>query len=450
MRRLLLLSLAALLLRAGVPSSAQNVQGHDAHPLAQSPPQVATGARASAQENVPLEQLAADHNWPELESRLKDSVDSDTALYRGLLMNRLGQYEQSHQLLEPLIRGLAAGADRMQEKQARLALASDDYRTFHYREAAVQYEALEKCCAAMLTETEKDEIELPAKITPLLQNADAQTLESTDSFTIPLARNALGVRDAEVFVDGYPSRWIFDPASGFTLLSRSLAKRIGLKLAGADTVTVSNLNGKPVHAQVAIIPRLKVGAASFRNVPAVVLADEDLYDNPHRYQIEGVLDQPLLAVMGVITASDDDHLIVSQQPPITNGAPFFSDGNRLVAAVQSGGRQQLYAIEPGTTESILSSRFYEQHPADFAGQTPQPMHLPDLSSEIPGYTEDTLTLGFGETLATFHDIPVLVRAAGAERDRFYGTIGGNALDQLAAYTFDFRSMRFAVRVHSEQ
>lgn len=452
MRGLLLLLSVAFLLTPRVVVSAQQISGQDAHPPAQSPPQpqVATGARASAQEKVPLDQLVADHNWPELQSRLKDGAGADTALYRGLLMNRLGQYEQSRQLLEPSIPGLTAGTDRMLEKRARLALAGDDYRTFRYREAAKQYEALEKCCSAALNETEKDEIELPEKITPLLQSAPEQTLESTDSFTIPLARNALDVRDVEVFVDGFPSRWIFDPAASFNLLSRSLAKRIGLKLSGTDTLMVISLNGNSVHAQAAIIPRLKVGAASFRNVPAVVFADEDLYDKPHRYQIEGVLAQPLLAVLGMITASDDDHLTVSQQSPITSGAPFFSDGNRLIAAVQSGGRQQLCAIDPGIAESILSSRFYEQHLADFVGQSPHPVHLPDVSGEIPGYTEDTLTLTFGETPATFHDIPVLAKPAGAEHDRFLGTIGENALDQLASYSFDFRSMRFVVRVHAEQ
>jgi hypothetical protein len=182
-------------------------------------------------------------------------------------------------------------------------------------------------------------------------------------------------------------------------------------------------------------------------VPAVIYDDSDLYDKAHGYQIEGVLAQPLLAALGAVTVSDDGHLTVLHQSPLTGGAPLFCDGPLLLAGAGAEGAQELYAIDPGRAGSMLSSRYFDEH-AGFAGQTPAPTR--DGLENAPAYTVETLALDFGGTAVAFHEIPVLAKPGGGERDRFYGTLGGDALDQLAGYTFDFRSMRFLVREHAEQ
>jgi predicted aspartyl protease len=412
MRCLLLLSFAACILPVSAAYSGQIAS-----------PQTAPVAHVSSRERLPLDQLVAEHDWPVLERVLNSNTGPQTAYYRGLLLNRTGQYEQSLQLLEPLIPELASGIDRVHEKLARLALAAVYFRMFRYRQAAEEYAALDKCCAASLSEDERDEVELPSKILPLLESAAAQTLELSESFSVPLRGNALGVHEIEVWVDGHPSRWLFDPAANFTLLSRSQAKRIGLKLAGGDGLTVRSLTGEPVRVQAAVIPQLKFGAAFFRNVPTAIFEDADLFDKAHQYQIEGVLAQPLLAALGAVTVSDDGHLNILRQAPLKGGAPLFSDGQRLLVSVDVKDAQQLYEIDPRRARSGLSPRYF------------------------PALTAESLTLDFGGTAATFHEIPALTPTDGA---RFYGTLGGDALDQLASYTFDFRSMRFLVREHGEQ
>jgi len=421
---------------------------HGRHPQQPGGSTSQVASETSAAANSPLRQLARDHDWLALEKGLDNYSGADAAFYRGLLDSRRGQFEASAQALEPLIAALAAGADRTREKQARLALSRDDFRLFRYRQAAAQYAALEQCCAAELSDSEKSEIDIPAKILPLLENAPPQTLELSESFTVPLARDAIDLRDVEVFVDGYPSHWIFDPAADFTMLARSQAKRIGLKLTGGDNLTVRGFTGALIHAQATVIPQLKFGAAFFRNVPAVVFDDEDLYNKARQYQIEGVLAQPLLAALGAVTASDDDHLAILRQPPLGGGAPLFSDGRRLLVAAGPAARQRLYAVDPAATGSMLTSRYLDEHPAGFSGQTAKPVSLPGVAGPVPAYTAETIALDFGETTATFHEIPVAAKPAPGEGGSLYGIFGGDALDQLASYTFDFRSMRFIVRVHA--
>jgi hypothetical protein len=425
--------------------------GNGSPPAQQTAPQVVTGTSASAPARVPLHQLLADHNWVALEGELEKTDDPDAGFYRGILLNRLGKYSESIQILEPLVPAIAAGADRTREKQARLALANDYLRSFRYKQAADEYAALDKCCAQSLTSSERDEVDVPSKLLTALEHAAPQTLEGEGSFKVPMDRNALGVREVAVWVDGYPSHWLFDPAENFTMLSHSQAKRIGLKLSEAS-VAVTSITGAKIEVHATVIPQLKFGGAFFRNVPAVVYEDQDLYDKVHRYQIEGVLAQPLLAALGIVTASDDEHLTISNGAPMTGGAPFFRDGDHLVAGVGMKGSEQLYLIDPGTTGSLLTSRYYDAHADAFAGQTAQAVHLPEMEGDavIPAYTAETFDLNFGDTQVTFREIKVLAKPAGAERDRFLGALREDALDQLESYTFDFRSMRFLVRQHPEQ
>jgi hypothetical protein len=410
--------------------------------------QVETGARASEHPAVPLHQLLTDHSWLALEEALEKTTDPDANFYRGVLENRLGHYSRSVELLEPLLPAIASSADRAKEKQARMALADDYFRTFGYRKAAEEYEALNKCCASLLTADERADIEIPTKLLPMLEAAKPQTLEVESSFTVPVEENALGLHDVSVWVDGYAARWLFDPAESFTMLSRSQAKLAGLKLS-EDLVTIYSVTGEPIAVHATVVPQLKFSGAVFHNVPAMVYDDADLYDKAHRYQIEGVLAQPLLAALGQITMSDDEHLTVSREARLKEGAPFFSDGRHLIVAAGAKGSEELYAVDPGSTESLLTSRYYDAHMADFA-HAQMELVKPSGAGEsapLPAYRAENVTLSFGGVPVTFHELEVLAQPAGEERDRFWGTLREGALEQLESYTFDFRTMRFVARGH---
>ena len=412
--------------------------------------QVATGARASERSAVPLHQFLADHNWLALEAALDGTSDPDANFYRGILDDRLGRYQESIDLLLPLIPQFMSGDDPLREKQGRLALANDYFRTFRYKDAADQYTAIERCCANLMSANERSENEDAMRLLPLLAHAPPQTLHVESDFSVPIERDALGLLDVSVWVDGYAARWLFDPAASFTMLSHSQAKLVGLRLS-EGTITLTNITGKPIIVHATVIPQLKLGAALFRNVPAVVYEDADLFNADRQYQIEGVLAQPLLAALGQITISDDDHLSVSQETSLKEGAPFFSDGQRLIVS-GSDGSGQLYALDPGSRGSQLTSRYYDAHASAFA-QCPMKlvkMQGADGAMVLPICSADEVTVAFGRTEVTFHEIPVLAQPAGAEVDRFWGTLRADALEQLASYTFDFRSMRFLAKTHPER
>jgi hypothetical protein len=64
----------------------------------------------------------------------------------------------------------------------------------------------------------------------------------------------------------------------------------------------------------------------------------------------------------------------------------------------------------------------------------------------PAYMAESVPLRVGAATVHVHYLPVLTQPLGeAARDDVYGVLGVDALDQLKAYTFDYRTMRFSVR-----
>ena len=135
---------------------------------------------------------------------------------------------------------------------------------------------------------------------------------------------------------------------------------------------------------------------------------------------------------------------------LTGGARFFLDGDQVIVALggADSGEERMFAIDAGGQQTYLTSRYYDEHSGDFAGQTMQLYTLHGLQAVAPdpAYIADTITLTVAKTTIDLHYVAVLTQPLGsAPLDDVYGLLGVDALDQLAGYTFDYRTMRFSVK-----
>jgi Aspartyl protease len=110
--------------------------------------------------------------------------------------------------------------------------------------------------------------------------------------------------------------------------------------------------------------------------------------------------------------------------------------------------ERMFQIDAGGQQTYLTSRYYDEHTAEFTGQKMQLFTLPGLQSATPqpAFVAETIPLAVGPTTVPIHFIQVLTQPLGsAALDDVYGVLGIDALDQLQAYTFDYRTMRFSVK-----
>jgi hypothetical protein len=432
--------------------------------------QVHTGTTSGIDTEARLRNLLADHQFLTIESKLDTLPSAESQFYKGILANRGNDPKTSIQLLEPLVDQVTAAGDKAQEKLLRKALAEDYLRVGDWAKAAKAYQALSSRLETQLSPDERDEIEMPLKLLPLAAANPPMTAEPCDPFVLQVSKNPLGLTDIPVFVDARPHTWMLDPTAPFNLISRSLAKEAGLNVSD-EAATIHSLTGRPMRVYVTVIPRFTIGGRlTLRNMTAFVFEDADYFFPESHYPVQGVLGYPALAALGSLTITADATIEVRpaaqiQTPDkddrLTTGARFFLDGDQLIVALgnpgsnaagtgggSAAGQERMFAVDAGGQQTYLTSRYYDEHAADFAGQKMELFAIPGSESlpPQPAFVAETIPLLVGSATVPVHYVQVLTQPVGsAALDDVYGVLGVDALDQLKSYTFDYRTMRFSVR-----
>jgi aspartyl protease len=414
-----------------------------------------------------LGRLLADHQFLEMENLLNasDGADADEAarpasgqgkmaqeqrqLFRGILANRENQPQESIRLLEPLLNKLKSAAPTPEEKMLRKTLAEDYLRKGDLAKANQAYLEFEYRFGGSLSADERDEIEVPLKVLPLVYQFPPMSVEAGDPFSLPYDRDALGLTDVPVFVDGQSHDWMLDPTAPFNMICRSTAKEIGLKIADEAT-TVKSITGRSMQVHATVIPRFTIGTITYRNMTALVFEDADYNFPTENYQVRGVLGYPAVSALGSLTVTAESNIEVQpgeKGERLTTGARFFLDGDRVMAALGNTGDERMFAVDASGQQTYLTSRYYGEHANEFADKKMSLLAIPGSQTQppAPAYVADSATLKIGNVPVTLHFVQVLTQPLGnAALDDTYGTLGVDALDELKSYTFDYRTMRFAV------
>lgn len=418
--------------------------------------QVHTGIQSGLDTDARLQSLLADHQYFRIEQQLDQLPGDQAQFYRGILANRENDPKKSIQLLEPLVDKVAASDNTADEKILRKALAEDYLRDGQWAKAAKSYELLATRLKSSLSKDDLDEIEMPLKMLPLGAANPPMTVEPCDPFVLPVSKDPLGLTDVPVFVDARPHSWMLDPTAPFNLIARSLAREAGLTVS-TSAVTIHTLTGRPMQVHATVIPRFTLGGRlTFRNMTAFVFDDRDYAFAGSGYQVQGVLGYPALAALDSLTVTEDATIDVRpsrlQSPekptPSAGGAPLYIDGDQMIVGIGPAGSERMFALDAGGQQSYFTSRYFDEHMAEFNGAKMELFTIPGSQAfpPQPAFVAETLPLDVGGTMARAHYIQVLTQPLGsAAFDDVYGFLGVDVLDQFRSYTFDYRNMRFRVR-----
>ena len=437
-----------------------------------------TGTSGRLDSEAYMQNLLADHQYLRMQAQLGDLQSDQAQFFRGILANRTNQLEQSVQLLEPLVDRVMASGDKTREKLLRMTLAEDYLRLDDWAKAGQAFRALDDRLHDALSSGEQDEIEMPLKMLPLVKGNPPITADPCGPFRIQVSNNPLGLIDVPVLIDSGSHHWMLDPTSQFNLISRSIAQDAGLEIS-RDSATIRTLTGRPIQLHGTVIPQVTIGGRlTLHNVTAFVFDDGDYSFKSAGYRVEGVLGYPVLAAMGRLTVSDNTIQVDPATEDgsnegadrLTTGAQFYLDGDQVIVAlgrtqypapaspaqgisadrpggitgVSLGSDDQMFAVDAGGQQTYLTSRWFNEHAAEFNGKKMVPFTFPGTDAGPPSaYVAENVALAIGDTAIELHNVPVLVKPLGsAARDDVYGVIGIDGLDQFTSYTFDYRTMRF--------
>ena len=387
----------------------------------------------------------ADFRLDQLQAELeKMSRGPERDYLAGLLANRRGQAGQSIELLK---RGLPA---LRQARDARASVAlkalADDYtKIFAYDAAAKAYDDL----FALFPNENKGGTRDDAGVLHLLAGAKPMTIAWHGPTRLRTTWNAIGSRVTELEVNGVKEQWLLDTGANYSVISRSLARRLGLKILPGSALTGSGLTGLENPLQAAVLPSIRVGGATLQNVIVLILDDANLKISigDQSYQINAVLGYPVFQAMQVITFTHGGEFEAGRAAYRSGrGLPMYMRRLTPVVNLRANGLALPFTLDTGASGTDLSLRYYERF-------KDSDLEWKQDEDEVAGaggiikrniYTQPVLRLGIGDKIAVLRNVSITPKKTNAGLDELYGNIGQDMFARFESFTLDFADMAFKV------
>ncbi len=278
------------------------------------------------------------------------------------------------------------------------------------------------------------------KLTAALSDAPKQTVLRQGASRIVMQQDGkLGWCIPVALGDGRGC-YILDSGANYSMLIRSEAERLGLKVRKAD-IEVGSATGAKLKADLAVAPVLKLGNLEYHDVVFLVMPDAAFAFKDFR--IPGILGFQVFAGMGAVTTLNGHVLQVPEEVPAERVDNLALDGRDLLVQVALNGRTLLCRLDTGADHTEFYKPYYAKAQADFAKQgAPRQLRSGGAGGirTFMGYKLQDLTFSVAGRTLTLHKVDVHSADLDPKGDYLDCNLGLDALGQFRSYTINLAAM----------
>jgi len=373
--------------------------------------------------------------------------------FAGMLASRSGNTNDSIRLLNGVIPAIRSS----QPERAAHALEAlgDSYTiAYRYRDAAQAYDDLE----AHFAQNQPSDVADDAALARILVDAPAQTLEWEGAVRQKTLRNPIGLLETDISVNGVEVSWLLDTGANQSVVTRSVAERLGLTPLPGTAATGSGITGIKSPLRAAILPTLRIGGAVLHNVVVIILDDANLrVGSPSEaYQIQAILGYPVLKALGRIRFAHEGEFLAGEiAAEQTGGAPMFMRG--LTPAIESlvDNERLLFTFDTGATSTDFSVRYYELFRGRASTWRTRTIQTGGAGGTVTRqmFVQPTVDLKVGDAVVSLTNVPIFSSRMNSGIDLLFGNLGQDFVDGFSSFTLDFPKMTFSMgpplKPHSE-
>jgi hypothetical protein len=368
--------------------------------------------------------------------------------FAGILANRLNHVAESIGLLKTALPGLRVS----RPDRAAIALQAlvDDYnKSFLYADAASADDDLLSHFSSQLRPEQLQGIKDDAGLALILRNSPPQTIVWQGPVRLKTERNPLDSVNVNLTVNGVQGPWLLDTGANLSVVSKSFAKRLGLKLLPGVGQTQGGLTGIENPLRIALLPTLQMGGATLHNVVVMVLDDANLNVGvgKHKYQINAIIGYPVFQALGTITFLQNGLFVAeeaSQQR--RSGTHMYLKGLSPVIECRVEGVDLPFTFDTGASGTNLFARYYDR----FHVESDTWLKTENKTFGAGGlvkrtiYVQPQVELGIGDKTAILQKISIFTVGTGTDTDDLYGNLGQDAVANFDSFTLDFTTMTFSL------
>jgi predicted aspartyl protease len=435
------------------------VQAQSSKPAIQSSNGRAPSQQASANKASPdkitaakLDLMFLKKQYVQLEKSISSAQLSavDRQYFEGMLANLRNDVPRSIELLSKAVPDLQKANSPRTARAMRL-LANSYVRVYRYAESAKLYSELVAKYADAFERGEKKSLEDDAATVALLDGAPAQTVEGATSFAVPWHRSKIGSMDVDATVAGEKVSWLVDTGANYSVLIESAAKRLNVKLS-EKTASTQGITGNDNPLRIGIVPEIKLGTATIKNVAVLVLPDNNLnvnFGGKGSYQIEAIMGFPVLEALGRITLTspggDAGEMRVEKSTGSADkGTAMYIEEMEPLLLANIGGHDVVFAFDTGADSTMFTTKYYTEFAGELMNLTKAPHGVGGAggAKAVTAVHQPKVEVEFGGTTDVMTNVTVITERMGTHLDSVYANMGRDALEKFESATMDFRTMKF--------
>ena len=398
---------------------------------------LSTVAAASAQESrSELEDLFEAQAW----FKLRDAVNEQSPpSYRGAVAASFQDLKEAEGFLQPVIRD---DPDSKTAQDARGLLLNAYHRAGRPQDAA-------RLAEAMLVRAPDDaNLQTACLLFATLAKYPRQTVSRRRHSRVRYSMEH-GNLFLPLTINGQPARYFMDSGAGFSILTESEAKRLGMRIEPV-TIPAGTSSGVQTLFSLAVAERLEIGEIRVENVAFFVAGDhqQPFLDLPQERR--GGIGLPvLLAVGGARWTSDGEiEFGFSSGDKDVRKSNLSFDGDKPVVEILFQGKQLPTILDTGAAKTQLYPRFAEDFAAQLQASGERTTTLVTGvagSVELDSVSLPHLALTVGGVETILRPARVLLEHTDSQSRTFYGNLGVDLLNQASEATINLRAMTLTLK-----
>ncbi len=311
---------------------------------------------------------------------------------------------------------------------------------YEYSEAAKASEIILNNFATLNDSSELESLQNEIKIWKALKDVPRQEIVKTADTSIPMTKDKVGLFNIDVSFGDSTKNLLFDTGANFSVMVRSLAKKLNLKIIEADFY-VTAATGLRVKSDIAIAPELNIGGITFKNVFFLVLDDKDLSFPQIDYYINGAIGFPVIEAMDEIRVSKDNEIFVPQNPVEYSYNNFALNGLMPIIAAEYNGDTLRFDFDTGATTTSLYPQFYKDYKSQIEHNFEKEKFTAGSGGgvlEFEGYVIDKINLKVADSEAQLDSIRLHIEDIGSTESNFHGNFGQDYIKQFDEMIISFK------------
>ncbi len=391
-----------------------------------------------------LEEYIEDQDFFKLKSSFemnRDALSEAHALYyASIISNVFNRAEESNAEIELLLsKHKSSLNDSMLNKLYRTKLLNH-INLYEYRAAADASDLIQNSFLALNDSSEVEMLQNEIKIWRALEDVPVQEIIKTRDVTIPMVKDKVGLFNVDVGFGEITRNLLFDTGANFSVLIRSLAQDLGLKIIEADFY-VTAATGKKVKSDIAIAEEINLSGIILKNVFFLVLDDEDLSFPQFDYYINGAIGFPVIEAMEEIRVSKENQIFVPQNPVEYSYNNFALNGLMPILAASYKGDTLLFNFDTGASHTSLYPQFYRDYKKEIESNFEKGKYKSSSGGgtvEFEGYEITSFELKVADSSTTIDTLRLHIEQIGADDSKFHGNFGQDYIKQFDEMIISFK------------